>query len=804
MLHARLIPQTSPHAPAQSMICWHDFRITVLTERLLRIEQDENRLFCDEATQAVWFRDLPPVAFTSREEGAQLVVETAAVVVVIGEQAEDIRIRLDGREMRLAELTSLPGTYRTLDDCDGDFCKSYWLTPDKYYPIELEGGVVSREGAAIYDDSASLILGRDGMVRPRAYAQKDFYLFAFGQDYRAAIRALYSICGKVPLIPKYALGNWWSRFHPYTDREYLHLMERFAENDIPLTVATVDMDWHYFRKLDEQKQITASGKNTEDRGCHHKINLGWTGYSWDPELFPDYRAFLRSLQKRGLKVTLNLHPHQGVRYFEDMYREMAKAVGADPATEAPITLDLTSERSINAYFDILHKPYERDGVEFWWIDWQQGSTCNIPGLDPLWALNHYHTLDNAAAHRPLILSRYCGIGSHRYPLGFTGDTHMTWKSLDYIPYFTAVATNAGYTWWSHDIGGHMHGGKDDELYVRYLQFGVFSPINRLHGCGEMVATKEPMVHMNGAGQIAAEFMRLRHRMIPFLYSASYETTENGAALIEPMYYGWPKEEEAYRCRNQYMFGGQLLVAPITTQADGKGMASKAIWLPEGEWTDIFTGDVYRGGRWVEAVRWLDTLPVLAKEGGFFVLDGRKHTNALDMPESLHVIICRGTGEYTLHEECGEGWMHTAFRSEGEAGRQVTTIAAQGDVAACPARSYRLEFANIHDGEAKVYVDGKETAFEADYGEGTTLFLIDVPAGSVIRVEIAYTCDARAYRNRRFLYAIERIQGRLNYREDLYNRLCSLEDEVCMHTIATESTLQENERRRLLEAFCAIC
>lgn len=96
---------------------------------------------------------------------------------------------------------------------------------------------------------------------------------------------------------------------------------------------------------------------------------------------------------------------------------MAKACGIDPATKHKVEFDITDERFINAYFEILHKPYERDGVDFWWIDWQQGQKCKIEGLDPLWSLNHYHFYDNALNNkRPMILSRYSGVGSHRYCL----------------------------------------------------------------------------------------------------------------------------------------------------------------------------------------------------------------------------------------------------------------------------------------------------------------------------------------------------------------------------------------------------
>ena len=261
--------------------------------------------------------------------------------------------------------------------------------------------MASTTGAAVLDDGSSLILKADGTLSPRSVKETDIYVFAYGKDFRGALKALYRICGKTPLIPRFALGNWWSRYYAYTEKEYLHLMDRFAARKVPFTVATVDMDWHWSETLDEAKGISRDGKNDELHGG----NNGWTGYSWNTDLFPDYKRFLGKLHEKNLKVTLNLHPADGVRYFEDSYEEMAQAMGVDPATEQQIPFDISDDRYINAYFDVLHRPYEKDGVDFWWIDWQQGSKSSMEGLDPLWALNHYHFLDNVLSHQPLILSR---------------------------------------------------------------------------------------------------------------------------------------------------------------------------------------------------------------------------------------------------------------------------------------------------------------------------------------------------------------------------------------------------------------
>ena len=676
MLDPHLIAQTSPLADRENIVLYGDYRISILTDRLFRVERDVKRRFCNEATQSVWFRNMPRVDFKIKTEKNNIKIATDSVELTVDKDFQKSYVILDRKKIALSNDGNLLGTYRTLDGCDGDEKINFDGTRET---IKLEYGVVSRNGVAIYDDTAALILKQDGSLAVRNDDELDIYVFAYGNNYREAIKALYLICGNVPMIPKYALGNWWSRYYAYTEREYLNVMDRFSRKDIPLTVATVDVDWHWFIDLDKAKQISSQGKNDEYHGFSNGKVWGYTGYSWNMDLFPDYRAFLKKLHDRGLHITLNLHPADGVRYYEDSYVQMAERMGVDPSTEAVIPFDFTNKRFINAYFDVLHKPYERDGVDFWWIDWQQGTKTSMPGLDPLWALNHYHTLDSSTDHAPLILSRYCGIGSHRYPLGFSGDTHVTWKSLAYLPYFTSTATNAGYTWWSHDIGGHKAGIKDDELYVRYVQFGVFSPINRLHCTKMECATKEPSVYMGGTGMIAEEFMKLRHRMIPFLYSAAYETAEYGQPLIEPMYYEYPNEKNAYSCPNQYMFGRQLIVAPVITPTDSHGLSKTRVWVPDGHWTDIFTGDEYDGGRFIDMIRWLDSIPVLARQGSFFVLDGRRHTNSLINPDILDVMVFNGDGKYVLHETDSQGTLDTEFVSASEQGCQRLTITVKGTV-----------------------------------------------------------------------------------------------------------------------------
>ena len=793
MLDKHLIAKNQPAVTPENTVLWKDIRVSVLTSTLFRIEKDKNCKFCDKATQSVWFRSTPAVKFIASEDENGLHIATDKAELVVKADVLNSTVCVDGGEITLKKIKNLPGAYRTLDRCNG----RYYLEKDKSLtPIRLDSGIVSACGAGLFDDTRSLILEDDGKLYTRDDDQFDVYVFAHGKDYRGALRDLYTVSGRVPMIPRYALGNWWSRYHAYTEKEYLRILDRLNERNVPLTVATIDMDWHWSTTLDERKGITESGKADDFHGGAN----GWTGYSWNTDLFPDYKRFLTRIQDRNLKITLNLHPADGIRYFEDMYEEMAEAVGIDPKTEEKIPFDFTSDDFINAYFKILHKPYERDGVEFWWIDWQQGTQSNTPGLDPLWALNHYHTLDNAKEHAPLILSRYCGIGSHRYPLGFSGDTLITWESLKYIPYFTAMGTNAGYTWWSHDIGGHMMGFKDDELYLRYIQFGVFSPINRLHCSESYMYTKEPSCYMNGTGLIAEEFLRLRHKMIPFLYSANYRTHAYGEALIEPMYYAYPECEDAYKCDGQYMFGGQLIVAPITKKGNSKGLVEKKVWLPEGRWTDIFTGDNYEGGKWVNMVRWKDNLPILAKEGGFFVLDGRKYTNSVENPDILEVMTFNGNGEYVLYEDNNERVMNTHFKSEAADGVQHLEIFADGDKSVVPTRSYKLQFKNIPDGNIKVYVDGSPAEFDTQIDDYLSVIIENVSSDARITVEIIYELSEYQRRYNELLYSFKRIEAKFSRKRKWFEEIRELEEDEFRKYLEDEVSLSRIEKNRLLEAL----
>ena len=725
--------------PDEYIIQRGDYRFSVLSSRIIRVEKDKKRLFTDEATQTVICRDFDRPKFIFSQNNNKIVIKTNDIAFhfdLSKGKTESITLK-DSRCVTDFKAGNLKGTHRTLDMINGS--------------VKLGDGLMSTNGVSVVDDSKTVIMSADGTMKERRHIQKDEYYFAFGNDFRGCLKDFFKLCGSVPLVPRYCLGNWWSRYKDYSQQEYIDLMKKFLERNIPISVATIDMDWHWVDVIERFGKENAYYRR--DGGLPYK-NIaevfqvqGWTGYSWNTELFPDYKAMLSWLHEKNFKVTVNLHPAQGIRPFENQYEDFARFMGIDPKSKKRIPFDIADPKFIDAYFNILHRPYEKDGVDFWWIDWQQEKDTKIKGLDPLWALNHYHTLDLASTgKRPLILSRFAEVGSHRYPLGFSGDTIISWKSLDFQPYFTANATNVGYTWWSHDIGGHQLGSRNDELYVRWVQLGEFSPIMRLHSTKDEFMGKEPWKYSFAAETAAVNALRERHALIPYIYSINRRTHTEGRALCEPMYYSYPCDKAAYEVPNQFFFGSELMVSPITKPADKRTyLAPAKVWLPKGRWTDWYTGRIYEGERFVTMYRDLNALPVLAKEGAIIPLSQNRKTNDWSNPEKLTVRIFRGTNSFTLYEDDGEtmnfenGAFAETVLSVREAGKDLLfkISAAKGDLSVLSAkREWKLVFDDVSSAkEITVKVSGRKRPVVPEYKGGKTVVtLLSVPADADIEVE----------------------------------------------------------------------
>lgn len=704
----------SPVCSPQAVIQGNGYRISVLTEALLRLEYSENNQFEDRATQMVVNRDFPEVSFEVKESEEELVLYTSCLELHYDKKkfsTNGLSITVTGtRGVQTAwyygdETNDLKGTARTLDTIDG--------------ALPLEAGLLSQWGYSVIDDTGSMALTEDGWIEPRSKEAIDLYFFGYGHRYLECLKDFYHLCGKTPLLPRYALGNWWSRYYRYTQDEYQGLMERFEAENLPFTVAVIDMDWHLVDDVDE------------------KYGSGWTGYTWNRKFFPDHVGFMKWLHDHDMKVSLNVHPADGIRAYEELYPRVATAMGMNPEEEKTVPFDPTDPHFMEVYFNELHHPLEEEGVDFWWLDWQQGTKTKIPGLDPLWMLNHYHYLDSAwKGCRPITFSRYAGPGSHRYPIGFSGDTVISWASLDFQPYFTNTASNIGYGWWSHDIGGHMQGVRDDELTGRWVQYGVFSPINRLHSSNNPFSGKEPWKYEAAVREMMERYLRLRHKMIPYLYTMNRRASRDDLPLIQPMYYHESEVPEAYRVPNEYYFGSELLVSPITTPMSPVAKMAKAkTWLPEGLWVDFFDGTVYRGGRMVNLWRGIENIPVLMKAGAIVPISNEAEgNNSVENPAAMELrIFPAADGEFVLWEDQGdtaedldENWASTRFAVTAGAHGTFVIEAAQGNLDVIPKkRSWKLVFAATEYSQPTAYVDGSPIDCKVEYDKELQSLIVEL-------------------------------------------------------------------------------
>ena len=580
----------------------------------------------------------------------------------------------------MKQTANLKGTFRTLDTYDGDIRTADTAEGKKGEHMEIEDGVIARDGWTLIDDSQSLLFDGDKKwewVTERKNTQgQDWYFMAYGTDYKRALKDYTVFAGKMPLPPRYAFGYWWSRFWLYSDKELRNLVKDLHNYGFPLDVLVIDMDWHYVER---------------NRG-------GWTGWTWNKELFPDYRRLLKDLKKDNLKITLNVHPASGVNWYEEKYPEVARIMGVDPASKKCVNWLSSDKKFMTTMFDVILNPMMNDGVDFWWLDWQQHIyDKKMTKLKNTWWVSRcfFTNMENYTDKRPMTYHRWSGLGNHRYQIGFSGDAVISWNSLDFQPYFNSTASNVLYGYWSHDIGGHWGGINriDPEMYTRWMQFGAMSPIMRSHSTKNSNLKKEPWVFNYDITLVLRNTVRQRYTMAPYIYSMARKAYDEALSLCRPMYYDYPTTDEAYSFRNEYMFGDRMLVSPITSPMSGKYSVQKT-WLPEGEWFELATGSMMKGGGVVERHYAIDEYPIFVKGGSVLPFYGDNVENLQRNDEDVVVNVFPGNegGEFSMYEDNGDDqnyateYATTALSSKVEGNNLTVTIGArQGSYKDMPAR-----------------------------------------------------------------------------------------------------------------------
>ncbi len=690
-------------------------RITVITGGLVRLEYSPEGKFTDEKTMLAVSRDYPEADFKVKDGRKALMVTTDRMVIkyLKGTGAfspENLTITspkgakkpfswVPGQEQK----ENLKGTFRTLDGFDGIVQKaSYVHDSPKGDTLRLEKGLLARDGWTLISDSHQAIFDEDEFAwlhdRDDTRRSQDWYFMAYGDDYKTALRDFTLLAGKSPMPPRYSLGFWWSRYWSYSDHELSELVRKFRMFDVPLSVLVVDIDWHI-----------------RDKGAGN-----WTGMSFNKRLFPDPAKFFDKMHNESLKVTLNVHPGS-VESYEDHYADMAKWCGVDPATKKPIRWNPYDKTFMTGWLNTQLRPIEKLGNDFWWLDWQTaGDKRNFPNMTFWLNYSVFRDMEINRNVRPFLYGRWGGLGSHRYPMGFSGDTVISWESLDFQPYFNTTAANVLYGYWSHDIGGHMMADHiDPELYVRWMQFGVLSPFLRVHTSKSTSLFKEPWLYSSENFDILRNIIVDRYRLVPYIYTMARTTYDEGLAICRPLYYYWPEEKNAYDFKNEYMFGDNMLVCPITSPMQN-GVSNVSVWLPEGnDWYEASSGTLLKGGQTVERDFHIDEYPLYVKAGSIIPMYGEaRDLSRNDEPITVVVFPGGNGGTFSLYEDGGndkgyaEGFARTQLRSERSGNILKVSIGKrEGKYDGMPeTRRFTVKLPSSTCPE-KVTVDGVETAFE---------------------------------------------------------------------------------------------
>ncbi|WP_329139099.1 carbohydrate-binding protein [Streptomyces sp. NBC_01476] len=521
--------------------------------------------------------------------------------------------------------------------------------------------------SALYDTATKKVTQRPGH---RGAPYQDGYVFGYGHDYKQGLGDLATLTGPPALLPPWAYGVWYSEYIDRTAADYENtILPAFRSEHVPLDVLVTDTD---FKAVND-----------------------WSGWEMDPAKFPDPKGFFDWSAAQGLHNTLNVHPSilaSDPQFAQAQATAKGKLTKGGCAAGAGVqdncyTFDFGDPDQLKAYMD-LHRTMDQQGNDFWWLDWCcDASLSSMPGVTPdAWINQQYATATGKALGRGFVLSRAYGSlqaggysGQQGLPTGpwadkrttvhFTGDTSSTWGTLKlevgYTPGESAATGMAAIT---HDIGGHndttglkgsetyTSGGQTrstyklpDDLYARWVQFGAFQPIDRLHSNH---SDRLPWQYGTAARQSADTFLNLREDLVPYTYTLAEEANRTGVPIVRPTYLEYPDQEQAYATAgSEYFYGSDVLVAPVTTPGTS---ATTSVWFPPGRWTDYFTGKTYAGGTTQDITTGLDAMPVFIKAGG--IMPTRTHdVPAADQSPLTDVtlsIAAGASGSTSLYEDDG--------------------------------------------------------------------------------------------------------------------------------------------------------
>ena len=690
-----------------AIVSGEKYRFTVLTERLIRLEYSPNSTFNDFATQFASFRNFDVPKFVKNDDKNLVEIQTSY-------------FKLTYEKNTPFKGSTFSPTKNLKVVVNGTNFVWYVGNPEakNYYgssisaemgknESELNKGLYSDDGIVSFDDSKSLRLNELGEFLNPEDNNIDIYLFVYNKDFGLVVGDYFKLTGYPSLVPRFALGTWWCKDYPYGTADVLNTVNEFEKHEIPISVFLFDKDWHI--------RTTGPYKDLE------------TGFSFNKKLIEDPKDLIAKLHQKGIRIGLNINPKDGVYSHEENYEKVKEFL--EYKDEGVIPIDLLNPKHLDALLKLLLEPLENMGVDFFWNDYKDFSN-----LKKLWILNHYifNYLDRNPAKRGMILSRNSLVNAHKYPVLYAGVSNVGWDNFSTSSFFNLQASNIGAAFWSNDIGDFEGGIEDPELYIRSVELGTFSPIMRFHAAKGKYYKREPWRWDSKTSNIVSRYLKLRHRLMPYLYTESYKYYKTGAMIFQPVY--WYKDK--IYDNEVYFFGSELLIAPILEKKNVvMNRTIHKIFLPDGMWYEFTTGKRYVGDKKYVSFYKEEDYPIFAKRGSIIPLSNKSNINNTSNPTDIEIHVFPGQNNtYRMYEDDGistlyrEGYYLITEIDYNYQPNNYTLIirSIEGKSGIVPDyRNYKIRFRNTKYAEdVIVYFDSNQIEVTNKYADNND-FIVEI-------------------------------------------------------------------------------
>ena len=614
------INQDALKVDRKNVIMGVNFRIQILTERLIRFEYSENGRFVDAASANVIRRHFPLSQYLFKEDAAYIYLETKYVNIKYQKDTKFSERTLSGvinyskKEWFYTqkEVKNYGGTTISLDNT--------LKMPN------LNKGLFNPDFFFVFDDSNSLIMDECSNVYKREEGSKDFYLFAYSNDFNEVLHDYFTLTGYPDFVPRYSLGNWWSRDIPYSDEHIVPLINKFRMNNIPISIFLFDKDW----SLKDEKISKTSG------------------FTFNPNLIKNPEKTIDTLHQINVHVGVKINPKDGIFPYEKNFEIASQYIKLND--KGYISFNPFDARFIDLYLKMFIHPLEKLGIDLFWNDYD-----NLNDVNSLFLLNDYMKKNlERNGLRSLTLARNANFAPHRYGVLYSGHNIVSFEVLKMLPLFNITASNIGVAYWSHDIGGSVDGIEDGELYIRSVQFGVFSPFLRFNTESGNYFKREPWRWDVVTNNIVSYYLRLRNQIIPYLYTEVYHYHKEGIPTIRPLYLDVPFVYDDPMYINEYYFGSSMLISPIIKKSDPLiNRTIQRFYIPEGTWYDFKTGKKFVGNKKYVSFYKIEDYPVFVKAGGIIPTSGLNDLMTTNAPKELEIHVFPGeSNSYNLYEDDG--------------------------------------------------------------------------------------------------------------------------------------------------------